>query len=67
MLGRALIGLGVSACLMAAFKAFTLWFPEEKLPLANGVQMISGGIGALAVNQPPSKCLSNSQTGEESF
>lgn len=52
MLGRALIGLGVSACLMAAFKAFTLWFPAEKLPLANGIQMISGGIGALAASTP---------------
>jgi predicted MFS family arabinose efflux permease len=52
MLGRALIGLGVSACLMAAFKAFTLWFPPERLPLANGIQMISGGIGALAATTP---------------
>lgn len=52
MLGRALIGLGVSACLMAAFKAFTLWFPADRLPLANGVQMISGGIGALAASTP---------------
>jgi MFS family permease len=52
MLGRALIGLGVSACLMAAFKAFTLWFPPERLPLANGVQMVSGGVGALAATTP---------------
>lgn len=52
MLGRALIGLGVSACLMAAFKAFTFWFPPERLPLANGIQMISGGIGALAATTP---------------
>jgi predicted MFS family arabinose efflux permease len=52
MLGRALIGLGVSACLMAAFKAFTIWFPPERLPLANGIQMISGGIGALAATTP---------------
>jgi predicted MFS family arabinose efflux permease len=52
MLGRALIGLGVSACLMAAFKAFTLWVPAEKLPLANGIQMISGGVGALAASTP---------------
>ncbi len=52
MAGRALIGLGVSACLMAAFKAFTLWFPPERLPLANGVQMISGGVGALAATTP---------------
>jgi MFS family permease len=52
MLGRALIGLGVSACLMAAFKAFTLWFPADRLPLANGIQMISGGVGALAATTP---------------
>lgn len=52
MLGRALIGLGVSACLMAAFKAFTLWFPADRLPLANGIQMVSGGIGALAATTP---------------
>jgi len=52
MVGRALIGLGVSACLMAAFKAFTLWLPSDRLPLANGIQMISGGIGALAATTP---------------
>lgn len=52
LLGRALIGVGVSACLMAAFKAFTLWFHLDRLPLANGVQMISGGVGALAATTP---------------
>lgn len=52
LLGRALIGLGVSACLMAAFKAFSQWFPPERLPLANGIQMISGGAGALAATAP---------------
>lgn len=57
MIGRALIGLGVSACLMAAFKAFVLWFPPERLPLANGVQMISGGVGALAATTPVEAAL----------
>lgn len=57
MVGRALIGLGVSACLMAAFKAFVLWFPAERLPLANGVQMISGGVGALAATTPVEAAL----------
>jgi len=52
VVGRALIGLGVSACLMAAFKAFVIWFPRERLPLANGVQMVSGGLGALAATTP---------------
>lgn len=51
-LGRALIGLGVSACLMGAFKAFVLWFPRERLPLVNGLQMAAGGLGALAGTAP---------------
>ena len=47
VIGRALIGFGVSACLMAAFKAFVLWFRRERLPLINGIQMAAGGFGAL--------------------
>lgn len=50
--GRALIGFGVSACLMAAFKAYTLWFPRDKWPLVNGFQMAAGGFGALAATSP---------------
>lgn len=52
LIGRALIGLGVSACLMAAFKAFATWLPKERLAFANGVQMVSGGIGALLATTP---------------
>ena len=52
ILGRALIGFGVSACLMAAFKAYTQWFPREKWPLINGFQMAFGGLGALAATSP---------------
>ncbi len=55
--GRALIGLGVSACLMAAFKSFSTWFPAERLPLANAVQMVSGGVGALAATAPVEAAL----------
>lgn len=51
-IGRAFIGLGVSACLMGAFKAFVLWFPRERLPLVNGLQMAAGGLGALAGTAP---------------
>lgn len=51
-LGRGLIGFGVSACLMAAFKAFVLWFPRERLPQVNGFQMAAGGLGALTATQP---------------
>lgn len=52
LIGRALIGLGVSACLMAAFKAFASWLPKERLAFANGVQMVSGGLGALLATTP---------------
>lgn len=57
LLGRALIGLGVSACLMAAFKSFSAWLPTEKLPFANGVQMVSGGLGALTATTPVQAAL----------
>ncbi len=55
--GRAFIGIGVSACLMAAFKAYTLWFPKEKWPLINGLQMAAGGLGALAAATPVEAAL----------
>jgi predicted MFS family arabinose efflux permease len=50
--GRALIGLGVSACLMASIKAFTLWFPLSRLATLNGWLMASGGLGAIAASAP---------------
>jgi len=50
--GRALIGLGVSACLMASFKAFSQWFPPERLASMTGWIMASGGLGALAAAKP---------------
>ncbi len=52
VLGRALIGLGVSACLMASFKAFSQWFPAERLPALNASIMVAGGIGVLSVSSP---------------
>ncbi len=52
VLGRAMIGLGVAACLMAAFKAMSEWFPAEKLPMANGFIMASGGLGAIMATAP---------------
>lgn len=56
-IGRALIGVGVSACLMAAFKAFVLWFPSGRLPLVNGLQMAAGGLGALTATAPVEAAL----------
>lgn len=51
-IARGLIGLGVSACLMAAFKAFSLWFPAERQASLTGWIMTSGGLGALAATAP---------------
>ncbi|BCR03260.1 MFS transporter [Desulfuromonas versatilis] len=50
--GRALIGFGVSACLMAAFTAYAGWIPAPRLPLVNGWQMAAGGMGALSATAP---------------
>ena len=52
VLGRALIGLGVSACLMASFKAFSQWFPVERQASLNAAIMAAGGFGALAASSP---------------
>ena len=56
-LGRALIGLGVSACLMGAMKANAQWWPRERLPLANGAVLAMGGIGAVVATAPVQHAL----------
>jgi predicted MFS family arabinose efflux permease len=49
---RALIGLGVSACLMSSLTAFALWYPAERMATMNGVAFASGMLGAIAVTVP---------------
>lgn len=49
---RGLIGLGVSACLMAAFKSFGLWFGVERQASLNAAIMAAGGLGALTASTP---------------
>jgi predicted MFS family arabinose efflux permease len=51
-IARAIIGIGVSACLMGAFKAFALWFPLDRLASLNGWVIAAGGLGALASTVP---------------
>ncbi len=51
-LARALIGLGVSGCLMSAFSAFALWYPAERLATMNGTAFAAGMLGAIAVTVP---------------
>ena len=58
IVGRLLIGLGVSVCLMAAFKAYVIWFSNQRLPMINGLQMVAGGLGALVATIPLQNVLS---------
>ncbi len=49
---RGLIGLGVSSCLMAAFKGFAQNFPAERQASLTGAIMASGGLGAVTASLP---------------
>ncbi len=51
-IARGMIGLGVSACLMAAFKNFHQWFPAERQASLTGAIMAAGGLGALSASVP---------------
>lgn len=57
--GRALIGVGVSACLMGAMKAFTLWFPLDRLATLNGWTMAIGALGAITATAPVEYAVSS--------
>jgi predicted MFS family arabinose efflux permease len=51
-LARALMGLGVSGCLMSTFSAFALWHPAERIATMNGVAFASGMLGAIMATVP---------------
>ena len=51
-IGRALVGLGVSVCLMSAVKAFAQWLPMARLPLAINLLLMFGGLGAMVAAGP---------------
>jgi MFS family permease len=52
LLGRALIGLGVAASLVAGLKAIDLWFPRERLALVNGCFIMIGTLGVVSATLP---------------
>lgn len=56
-LARALTGVGSAAALMAGLKALTLWFPAERLALANGVLIMLGALGAVTATAPAEALL----------
>ncbi|HEY5307240.1 MAG TPA: MFS transporter [Casimicrobiaceae bacterium] len=52
VVARAVIGLGVCACLMAPLKAIATWYPRERQASLSGWMMVAGGLGALAATTP---------------
>lgn len=52
VLTRFMIGLGLSACWTGAYKANTLWWPRERLPLVNAITIAAAGLGSLAATSP---------------
>lgn len=52
VIARAMIGLGVSACLMASIQAFVLWFPPERISRMIALAFSMGGLGALTASSP---------------
>ena len=52
IIGRAMIGFGVAAALLAGLKSIRLWFPKEQLPLLNGCFIMLGTLGALTATAP---------------
>jgi MFS family permease len=67
MAGRLLIGVGVSVCLAAAFKASAQQFPISRLPLINGFTMAVGGLGGVVVGSPLSSLLQFATWRQVSF
>jgi predicted MFS family arabinose efflux permease len=52
IVGRALIGIGVAACLMATLRTFGLWLAKERVPAMNGYMLAVGNAGAILSTAP---------------
>lgn len=52
IIGRAMIGIGVAASLMAGLKAIVIWFPKERIAFVNGGMIMLGSLGAVTATAP---------------
>ncbi len=52
LIGRAMIGLGVAAALMAGLKAIVVWFPRDRVAFVNGGMIMLGSLGAVTATAP---------------
>ncbi len=51
-IGRGLVALGAGASAVTSYKVYSVWFPPERLPLANGLSLAAGGLGVLIGTTP---------------
>lgn len=51
-IGRALIGMGVSACLMGAFKGFRFWYAPSRQGQLGAWMLVAGTFGVLVTTVP---------------
>jgi sugar phosphate permease len=56
-LGRIILGVGISAALMALMKASAQWYAPARVPLVNGLAVCLGALGGLAATWPASLAL----------
>jgi sugar phosphate permease len=57
VLARVIIGVGVSAGLMAVIKANTLWFAPAKVAKVTGIAVAIGGLGSVLTTAPVQAAL----------
>ncbi|MFT4100941.1 MAG: MFS transporter [Burkholderiaceae bacterium] len=57
LVGRLLLGIGTSGCLMAGLKAIVMWFAPERLPVLNGAIYAIGGLGSVVTGTPATLAL----------
>lgn len=51
-IARGILGLGLSGCLMSAFKANASWLPMSRVALANSTTIAFGALGIVAATSP---------------
>lgn len=56
-IGRALIGVGVSSCLMAPLKAYRVWYPPQRQSQLASWMLVFGTCGALTTTVPVTTVL----------
>ena len=56
-IGRAMIGIGVSSCLMAPLKAYRVWYPAERQSQLGSWMLVFGTCGAITTTMPVAAVL----------